>query len=254
MKKYWILLLMLLAVVACNKEEEGKEDSEILNTVAVSLSLSGTIANFDYESTYKLQLIEGNVDTEDFDENYTYHHAQIFVTEKNKNNFKFDNLQEGIYTLITTKRGYKASKVLIDIKKDIPNFVSIKMEKANGFGLTNKLQILDEDGNSLSKINIHRFTSLSVFFYLYNDKGTDEFYRITYRHNEGYLARYFIINGKSTLVESSWIKKIKPHSGILKPNEIQLVEVEIDPFTYVIKEHSKCDIEINQELKIELTY
>jgi hypothetical protein len=259
MKKYWILIIMLFFVISCKKEIPKEEDNtEGSEMVDANLSLSGTVTNLNWDDTkassFKLQLIKGDVNSDSFTENYTHPNAQVFVTEKNNNSFEFDNLQEGKYTLIATKRGYKISREMIEVKKNAPNIVTVKMEKGSSLGFTGKIQILSEDGKDLSAIKIQRYTTISVFFYLFNGKGSDEQYNITSRHSEGYLAHYFIVNGKSTLVESNWTKEIKPRSGTIKPNEIKLIEVVIDPFVYLLKEHSKCDIEINRDLKIELSY
>jgi hypothetical protein len=239
---------------SCNKEDVPNKEEEPLPQM-YSLSLSGTVTSSNWDdlgaSSFKLQLIKGDVSLVSFDENYTHPNAQIFVTEKNKNSFEFNNLQEGKYTLVATKSGYKVSGKMIEIKQNAPNVTTVNMEKS---GITEKIQILNEDGDNLSEINIYRYTTTSVFFYLYNGKGTNESYSISHRHYEGYLAHYFIIDGRSTLVESNWIKEIKPRNGTLKPNEIKLIEVVIDPFLYLLKEHSKCDIGINGELKVELSY
>lgn len=255
MKKYWTLIFGVLAVISCKKDEIQEEVPDIKEN---NLSLSGTVINSNSTdlgaSSFKLQLIKGEISLSNLNENYTHPNAQVFVTEKNKNSFEFNNLQEGKHTLIATKRGYGISRELIDIKKNVANVASIRMEKGGSSGFTGKIQILSEDGNDLSEIKINRNSTISVFFYLYNGKGSDESYSISYRHNEGYLARYFIINGKSTLIESSWIKEIKPHSGSLKPNEIILIEVVIDPTVYILKEHSSCKISINYDWDLNLSY
>jgi peroxiredoxin family protein len=260
MKNYWIIILMLLAVFSCKKKDPSKKGEETPTPQECNLSLSGTVTNSNWddreESAFKLQLIKGDVDLGNFNESYTYSDAQVFVTEKGINHFRFNNLQEGKYTLVATKRGYKVSKVSVGIKKNAVNVVTVKMEKGSSSGFTGKVQILSEDGKDLSKIKIYRYTTTSVFFYLYNGKGTEEVYSITHRHYENGqdLCHYFIIEGKSKLVESNWVKEIKPRNVKLKPNEIQLIEVVIDPFLYLLKEHSTCDIKINTDLKIELSY
>lgn len=248
---------MLLTMISCKKEIPDNE--EIPEIADANLSLTGIVANLNPDdqkaSSFKLQLIKGDIYLESFNENYTHPNAQVFVTEKDKSSFEFNNLQEGKYTLVATKRGYEISSGTIEIKKYVSNITTVKMEKDDNSGFTGKIQILNEDGKDLSAtVKIQRYTTISIFFYLFNGKGTDEQYNIISRHSEGYLAHYFIINGASTLVESNWIKEIKPRSGTLKPNEIKLIEVVIDPFIYLLKEHSKCDIEINRDLKIELSY
>jgi hypothetical protein len=261
MKKYWILILLLFAAISCEKDvsKEVKDTEEKPSDIAdEKLSLSGTITNSNLvdmgASAFKIQLIKGAINLTSFDDSYTYPNAQVFVTEKNKNNFEFSNLQEGEYTLVATKRGYKTSGEPVEVKKNMPNVTSIKMEKGGSSGFTGKIQILSEDGKDLSEIKINRNNTISIFFYLYNGKGTNESYSISYRHYEGYLGKSFIIDSKVEQLYSEWIKEIKPRSETLKPNEIQLVEVVIDPVVYLLKEHSKCDIEINRELKIELSY
>ena len=257
MKKYWLLIMLFIAF-SCKKNELNEENIDLPSPTEYCLSLSGTITNSNLDdlgaSAFKLQLIKGEVSLTGFDENYTHPNAQVFVTEKNSNSFEFNNLQEGKYTIIATKKGYKISGEIIDILKNASNGTTVRMEKGGSSGFTGKMQILNEDGNDLSEIEIYPNRTISVFFYLYNGKGTDESYNINHRHYEGYLGQSFIINGEIEHIYSNWIKEIKPRNGILVPNEIKLIEVVIDPFVYLLKEHSKCEIGINGDLKIELSY
>jgi hypothetical protein len=255
-EKYCILILVLFAVISCQKDEIPKEE-EHTNTKEYNLSLSGSLTNSNVAdlgaSSFKLQLIKGEISLTDFDENNSHPNAQVFITEKNKNSFEFNNLQEAKYTLFASKRGYKVSRELIEILQNEPNVTSIRMEKGSS-GFTGKLQILSEDGNDLSEIKINRNSTISVFFYLYNGKGTNESFGISHLHNEGYLGKSFIINDKIEHLYSDWIKEIKPRSGILEPNEIKLIEVVIDPIVYLLKEHSSCNVSINYDFGFSLSY
>lgn len=254
MKKYWILILVLFSVVSCQEDDETKEEEHITEN---RLSLSGVVTSYNWDdlhaSSFKLQLIKGEVDLTNLDENYNHPNAQIFITERNSNSFEFNDLQEEKYTIITTKKGYKTSIEVIGIKNNEANTMSIKMEKGNS-GLTGKLQILSEDGNEFSEIRINHNNTISVFFYLYNGKGTDEVYNISYKHSEGYLGKSFIINNEVVHLYSEWIKEIKPRAGTLKPNEIKLIEVVIDPVVYLLKLHSSCTVSINHNYEIILSY
>jgi len=268
MKKHWILIVMLFVVASCNEQEipNGEKDDdevEVPGIVDTSLSLSGSIQNLNWDdlgaSAFKVQLIEGEVDFASFIDNYTYTHpnAQVFVTERsNNNNFEFNHLREGMYSLIVSKRGYRASSGLIEIQRNNPNMVRVRMERDENSGFTGRLQILGEDGNDLSEIRINRNSTLSVFFYLFNGTGSNQAYSITSRHNEGWLMGNFIIDGRVQTLQSNWVKEIKPRGGTLRPNEIQLIEVVICPVVYLLREHSRCDILINwnQDLRIEISY
>lgn len=252
-----LLILSLFVILSC-KKDEVTENGSGSDTNEYNLSLSGTIINSNLEdldaSSFKLQLIKGEVSVVSFDNDSTFPDAQVFVTEKGNNSFEFNNLQEGEYTLITTKSGYEISENLIEIKKNIENTISIEMEKGNSSGISGKIQILDENGNDLSTISINPNSTISVFFYLYNGTASDKSYNIYYSHNEGYLGKSFIINGQIEHLYSDWITDINPSTGIIEPNGIHLIEVSIDPIVYLLREHSECNVIINNELEIELAY
>lgn len=255
MKKYWVFILVLLAEIACQKDEIQQEGDVEEAVEEGDLSLSGKIINGNVHefggSAFKLQLIKGDVDVTDFDENYNHPEAQIFITEKGNLSFEFTGLQEGKYTLWVTKRGYKSSVRVVELKRKASFPISILMEKGY-VGFTGGVQILDEEGNDLSEIRVNRNSTLSVFFYLYNGKGTTDSFNFRYCSNEGYLGKSFIVNGEIVHLYSDWIKEIKPCKGILKPNEIALIEVVIDPLVYVLREHSSCHVHISIDVGLEL--
>lgn len=251
MRKYWVFILMLFVAAACQKdevqEEERAEESDLF--------LKGSVANTNiYElggSAFKVQLIKGEIDVTGFDESYSHPEAQIFITEKGCLDFEFNGLQEGKYTLWVTKRGYKSFVKVIELNRRFLIPVLAMMEKGDG-GLTDGMQILDENGKEISEMRIDRYTA-SVFFYLYNGKGTCELYNIQNLHKDN-LERNVIIDGECVHLYSNWLKEIKPCSGLLNPNEIILIELVVDPLTYLLKKHSDCNIYINLKLRLNLSY
>lgn len=249
-----MFILILFVVIACQKDEIQEERNTEEVTEEGDLSLSGKIINGNvYEfggSAFKLQLIRGDVDVTAFNESYNYPEAQIFITEKGNLNFEFNGLQEGMYTLWVTKKRFKSRVHVVNLRRRTPVPVSILMEKGYT-GFTGGVQILDEEGNDLSEIRVNRNSTMSVFFYLYNGKGTKDSFDFKYWSNEGYVGKSFIVDGEIVHLYSDWIKEIKPCKGILKPNEIRLIEVVIDPLVYVLREHSSCHVHINIDTGLE---
>jgi hypothetical protein len=252
MKKY-VLLLCCLWVISCKKEQPPL--IEPIDNNSNRLSISGRIVATEYESlgvsAFGVQLIKEKNENLS---NYEYMpDAQIFVTEKD-NNFQFENLTEGTYTLIITKKGYKPKIEYIDLQDIYPIFKTVDMYIDNDAGFTGKMQILGEDGIDISEITFFRNTS-SVFFYLFNGKGIKEYYNLWTVPDEIYIYKSVISNGEIVHLNSNWVKEIKPSSsGMLNPNEIVLIEIVIDPILYIIKEHSSCEISIDSNLKLELSY
>ncbi len=257
MRKYGVFIWMLFAVVACQKNEMREEERKEEREEGHVLSLSGEIVNMNVNesgaSSFKLQLVRGEIDATDFDENDCHPEAQVFITGKGKSDFEFTGLQEGKYTLFVSKNGYKSHVKTVLLRRYISIPLRIIMEKGDA-GFSDKIQILDEEGNDLSEIRINRNSTMSVYFYLYNGKGVRESYHIRHIHNDGYLGKSFIIDGEIVHLYSNWVKEIKPSSGTLDPNEITLIEAVIDPLVYLLKEHSGCNIYINEDLRLKLSY
>jgi hypothetical protein len=246
MKKYDIIFLLLLFVACDNKlpEQAEQEPIEIEENDANRLTLNGSVITADLNATaYKVQLVrEGfNADT------------QVFVTEQG-NFFQFDNLSEGTYTLQVAKKGYISVNETFEIRKEHPSpSKTVLMKVDENAGFTGKVQLLGEDGEDILRIPFYRNTP-SVFFYLFNGTATTTYWNITCSPEE-YIGKSFIINNEIVHLYSTWVKEIKPSSfGTLRPNEIVLIEVIIDPLLYTIKEHSNCRIIINQDLELNLSY
>ena len=241
MRKYWVFILVLFVTLACQKKEIREEEVAEEH----DLSLRGNVINMNdlWSSAFKLQLIQGEIDVTDFDENYCHPEAQVFVTELWHRDFEFNGLQEGKYTLFASKRGYQSFVKTVELRRDFMFPISVEM-RAGDDGLTGKIQIWDEEGNDLSEIKVNRHTS--AYFYLYNGKGISEPYTIMHMSNDNYLRKYVLIDGEIVLLSSNWVKEIKPGDGILEPHEVVLIEVVIDPLVYLLKEHSSCQIYINR--------
>lgn len=263
----YIAILMFL-ITSCKKDDIQEpvivEDSE-------NLTLNGAIsvinANDMRASAFKVQLIEGQTNQSLYNDDYTWPNAQVFFTESKvqvegstvtipfeNNGFQFKNLKEQTYTLRITKKGYKAVNRIINVRKDNLYPISISMKVDENAGFTGKLQLLDENGENLSSsITFHRNT-VSIFFYLFNGTGTIQGWNINCIP-DGYIGKSFIINGEIVHLYSNWVEEIKPSkSGSLKPNEIKLIEVVIDPLVYTIKEHSGCRLSIGYEHNLYLAY
>ncbi|GHT32986.1 hypothetical protein FACS189434_06060 [Bacteroidia bacterium] len=232
--------MFMLVLVSCEDKETEKNGQNGSNSAETSkLSFSGKILPYDKGTTaFQVQLVKGDVK---YDGNSTLPNAQVFVTEKG-NEFQFDNLQSGTYTLIATKKGYSPTVETINVTGEMNYPGYILMSQNTNAGISGKLQILGEDGQDISEIKFSRNTS-SVYFLLFNGNGTDAYW--DYNDSYGcYCYKYMVVIDHNEYFSSTFVQELKPSSGTLKPNEIVLVEIVIDPLIYIIKEHNTCEINI----------
>lgn len=230
------MLFICTQCVSCTPEI--LDDAEPRND---ALSLEGIVSN---GAAFKVQLVKGDVVNENISMAYVDKEAQVFVTESD-GKFKFGNLMEGIYTLIVSKKTYKIIKERVEIRPDIPNmkFLCASPDTMN-LSYSDYLDILDEEAQPVSDINLYRHGTLAVSFYLYNKMDRDVGYSIDYVPY-GNFMKSFIINGEIRRKTTTWINRISPRSGTLEPNDITLVEMEIDPNVYILNEHAHCVVSVN---------
>lgn len=199
----------------------------------------------DNRSSFKIQLIEGDRVNHDMPKDYVYPEAQVFVTEKD-GEFRFDSLTKETYTLIASKRFYRTIKERVRIREDVPTWKGLTMSQDTLSSESDCLEVLSEDAEIISRIDICRGGTLSVCFYLHNNATRTVWYDINYIPY-GHTILPFIIDGEIRHIGTTWIKEINPASGVLASNEICLVEVGIDPNVYLLNEHAECHLLINQK-------
>lgn len=241
------LVLEAILVSTCSLEEQAEDIPD--DSCEEKVTLSGTITSPYSTSAYQVLLIKGIVDSTSLQKaNYQWDDAQVFVTGKD-NRYEFKNLPAGTYTLCVTKSRYKPNISSFTLSKNYLYPHSVFMQRD---GHTQKIEILNDDGENVSEIEFRRNT-FSVYFYLFNPSANPVNYSI-YALPEGYIGKSIIIDGKVVHLYSPWVQEIKFPSKVMAPYEITLVEVVIDPLLYAIKDHSRCQLIINYDSKVTLSY